>query len=342
MNALVPLVGVVLLAAACSDSHDGSPADRSSHVGECGSDAGVLDAELATGLQAIANVCASLQSGSVAAHARDAETFSLVHLRDEVDGPRTVIELDRYVVSLATSELRREGQTCRLSFDASTPTAKVERMGELRLSPAGQLAYFRLRETEYMPDSSELGTRALVVTPDCTIVTHARPDYHGYQGSVLLISEDPSSLITSGVTLDGGRGLLRGPDVIAIGAQTGELQRLDAQRVLAVSGAGHGAVWLTLYDQNELEQGPFPVAGTELEGRQWPFRFEALDERGIVGRATAEPGIDHYLYTVPRIGQAAPSEPSTLFASERFSRVVPVSGSRRVLLQHDEGLLVVE
>lgn len=324
----------------CDACNAGRTCLRGTCVDDCGGDPSTFDPDLAPDLQPIANICHSLPAGSFAAHARGDTAFTLVHMLTEVNGATTFIRLDRYAVALRTGELEHEGRDCELTLTASTPTARIELVRELSLSPAGELAYFTLRETEYMPDHSTVGSRAEVVSSACEITEHARGDYYGYDGSVLLLSEDPNALLVSGGLRTGGSGVLRGPDLLAYGTGAGELQRIGDDGVLAVTSAGHGAIWLTRYATRDLEVGPFPVDGSELPGERWPSRFVALAGRGIVGNSAFEVEDDHFLYDIEVQEEPVP-EPER-FASPRFTRVIPVDGSRRVLLEHAGGLLVVE
>jgi hypothetical protein len=331
------------MAAGCAACAEGTTCLRDVCVDDCGGDPAALDAELTPELRPVANLCRTFQEGSIAAHARDDRTFDVVHLHAENDAAMTTVSVDWYTASLATNAVTRAGEPCTTVLEASTPTAKLELTSEVGLSPEGGLAHFSLREEEYAPACCTLlGSRAHVVARDCQLVVHARPEYHGYGGSLLLLDEDPYALIVvSGLRSGaGGLGMLRDLQFLAR-TTGGDLRRID-DSVLAVVGGGHGTVQFELFPQDALREGPFPVVGRRLTGDDWPFKYAALEGRGIVGNGARQLSDDHYLFTLHVEGDPLPRPEPARFASAHFSRVVPIEGSRRVILEHPDGLLLVE
>ena len=81
-----------------------------------------------------------------------------------------------------------------------------------------------------------------------------------------------------------------------------------------------------------LDDGTFP------QTPQLPGHPVGLEARGIVSRWGEGTGDDHELTWLAESGEWE----SRFFASARFTEIVPIGGTDRVILRHEGGLLIVE
>lgn len=335
----LPLLLLLVALAGCADAHalpDAGSPPRDGAIAECGTP--IEASDLAPELAPVFGVCLALEDGPLAAVARDADAFDLFHAHAETVGAVTTISVDRYAGSIAAGTLVRSGVACTTTLTAADPATIVALSSSLGLSPAGERPHFGVRISTPPPDLRILPGRAYVVGDECTF--HELEVDH-YAGGTML-SEDPAELIVNG-SRESNLGLIRGDTEVAPSSGGGDVVRLGEGEVLAAVGSGHGAVQLMLYDAAALRTGPYPVGGIASDFESWPRDFVALEGRRIVGRPVVSSDDDpHLRYEIRVEGDRIPFAEPAFFASSRFTRVVPIAGSARVLLQHEGGVLVVE
>ncbi|HKP56548.1 MAG TPA: hypothetical protein VJV78_07510 [Polyangiales bacterium] len=310
-------------------------------VDTCGADLAELDPEFASDLRPIAHVCATelLAKPFAARDEGKPGSLTLVDATAAAGGTPVELKLRFRTLTLADGKLD-VGTTCTLQHATQT-AGQVALHDELGLSPSGQYAHVLVRELDSELTYQSLARRAYVVSRSCAVTPHDLGP--GSNETTIMLADDPTRLIVTGYMPGLGTGIFLGSQYIAQGNKP--LRRYGDDGVLTMSGSGHGAVWLAWLSARALADGPYPVSGLRSEGEQWPYEFVVARGRGLVGDrpvAVGERG-EHWLFDVQHEdGRLYRQGTTTRFASQRFSRVLPVEASERVVLEHARGLLVVE
>ncbi len=336
--AFVSLASLAVLG--CATHHDpvvaSDAATPSPDAATCVPDATRIAGALSPDLTVRAHVCASLPEGPIAAARRDGELV-VYALRAEAHALGTELSLERHRVGAAG--LAPSGERCAWIVEhAADATLGVGR--GIGLSPAGTLPHVGVNVFGPPPDRRRLPGHAFVVEDDCTVHDTVVEMF----GGSTLLSDDPSDLVIMGSISGVGTGLFRGGEQIAYAGTVGSIARWTGDRAIAAISSGHGAVSLSTFAARDMRGGPFPIRGVDSEFSSWPLYFEALEGRGLAGRAMIAPDdSDHMLFAVPEPtgGTIAYAEPTRL-ASSLFTRVVPVHGSREILFRYEGGIVVAD
>lgn len=358
----IALLASLALAAGCAESHSHDDDDASTPpprdcsacdgdhacvrgvcIATCGLDPAAIDAEIAPDLTPLGHVCVVLPDGPLAARPAGPTSIDLLGATltpPATPGGEATVAITRAGVDWASGAILVGAGGCSTTFSPERGDLTLSLSDSMGLSPAGVLPHFGVHARLFSDTESVHADVAFVVDEERCAFTEARMQVYG---GATLLTEDPSELLAQGVDDDGLRmGLFRGDVELAHASAIGTVARFEGG-VIAPIGTGHGAVSLVYYAADAVRGGPYPLRSDVVSGwESWPIEFVVLEGRGLVGRAITSPDDTVLLYAARLEGGALVLEEGTFFASERFAQVVPVHGSRRVVLAHDAGLLIVE
>lgn len=303
-------------------------------------------AELDDSLTVLQVFCHPPAGGALGAFSRDDDNLQVTHVELGDDGTRSRMTFTRLGADITTGGIEVE-QRCDDVLHAAGVDAFRANLTEVAISPEGSRAAWGLQQTEVLgPESQQNITNVFYVMDSrCTLET--QPFYRVSSLAFLdeervLVSGNPEGPVYRG-------GVFLGQQRIVAESTPGSLWRVGAA-MLHGGVLGHGvlpAKYFLLADAErgqelrlgegyiEADAGTFRFVATEAHGVIWP-----RNRRDPVTSETLPDGLQARSWTVEdgvlRFGDARP------IAGPGFTSAVPVAGSRRLLLRHEEGLVLVE
>lgn len=346
----------LVLASGCALSHEraslGCDCDASETCvgGACVQDCGLpidsIAATLDPSLSIVRTFCVELAEGPIGAFARADGELEILHARLSTEGRGSTVVLDQLGASVATGTLSAS-TSCTTSFTADRDGVSVRLSRDLAISPDGAFAAWGLvaRVEEMGVSRLDLtGAWYLARRDGCAVETHAFPRVEGVAfGSD---GRGPHVLVSGGlggpVYMDG---VFLGDSRVLASQTPGSIWRVG-DAVVVGGVLGHGVMPATLIPLASVRPGDEVRVGEDgvLTGDAQTHRFVSIDGLGIVSEASRS-GVDRVGLELRsleiRTDGLVFGEP-TLLAGPEVTAAIPIVGSRRFLLRHARGLLLVE
>lgn len=313
---------MLLLIAGCVESHA-----TLGPIETCGVDIEELSAGVGPGLAIVGHVCADLEPGRIAAWGDSSGRLQIDEIKTELISNRFVwVSVHRFSWS-SEGLLPRGPGPCELWFEVEPSPVAID-VVDVGLSPGGTLLHVGVNVR------GDTGGRALGLVFDADCGATELPLAHHGAGTIL--TDSPNDWLVSGASRDGVAGIFRAGnlEVPTPGRTLWSLGGWEGH-VLASEPRGHGENTVHLWDSD-----------LSLIASAWggfPLMFSVAQGRGLIRRTRPSAAEGFVLYEVSIGARTTLNiDRGDFLASTIFSAVVPVMGTRRLLLQHDRGLLVVE
>lgn len=349
-------LAVAVLVSGCAQTYEPDVSDCDCAAGascaagmclaDCGTDLAAIISTLHPSVSIVQSFCLDLAEGPIGAFLRPDGALDILHAHVSTEGRDTTVVLDAFVATVETGALGAGVACTTTTFRADDDGATVSLSRDLAVSPDGRFAAWGLRAALDEPGASsrDAGDAWSVARRDgCAIETHPFPRVEGVafgsdsRGPHVLVSGGLGGPVyMDGVFLDGRRVLAE--------STPGSIWRLG-DSVLVGGVLGHGVAPATLLPLASVGAGTELRRGEDgvVSGDAQTHRFVWLEGRGVVSedrRSDAGGGLEARSLEV-RADRLVFGEPVSL-AGPAVTAVFPVVGSRRFLLRHAGGLLLVE
>ena len=351
---------LTLTLAACSESFvvsepdpcecaEGEVCSPSGCVAACAADLRSDLATLDSSLRVLATFCEPLE-GSLGAFAPSDEQVIITRVSAETLGRDTTMVSERFEGAIASASLRAVGEACSVTFEAEVDAVETTLTDAVAISADGRYAGWGLRAVERLgPDSRRTVDGAwYMADQSCAI------------------EENAFYRVASVAFGDEGRG---GPHVFVAGHIAGAPGMgglfLDERRVFSESTPGslwrvgegmllggvlgHGSMPATYLPLAPAHSGRELRVGADgvVQGDPRERSFAVVEGRGLIRASTVwESGAslpDGLMVRSIEVGaDAIEFGAETRLTGGAFTEAIPVLGSRRILLRHARGLVLVE
>ena len=343
VGALVGLtvVGCISHERAMSPCEDGETFVGGVCVSDCALDVAAIEASLDPSVTVLQRFCAELPDGPMGAGMRADGSLEIFHVHLTSEGRVATMTLDRLGVGDALGSLRPLS-SCTATFVAEADGPSFTLTDAVAVSPDATSVAWGIDAFENMYGRLP-GAWFLAGQGDCTVTPTPFADV----AAVAFL--DDARVLVSGAGAPGTweSGAFLGPTLVVRESTPGSLWRVGEGMLLG-GVLGHGANPAKWFARADVQPGVElrESTGAVRMGNATEYRFALVEGRGVISPAPRRsPGLEPvglHVRSMTVGPDALTFGPPALLAGPEVTSAIPIVGSRRFLLRHARGLLLVE
>jgi hypothetical protein len=313
-------------------------------VSDCALDVAAIEASLDPSVTVVQRFCVELPDGPMGAGMRADGSLELFHLHVASEGRVATMTLDRLGAGDVSGSLRPLS-SCSATFVAEADGATFTLTDAVAVSPDATSLAWGI-DAALVDENMRIdlpGAWLVAGVDDCAVTS--TPFVHVAAVAFL----DDARVLVSGVAAPDTweSGAFLGPALVVRESSPGSLWRVGEGMLLG-GVLGHGAMPAKWFARADVQPGVElrESTGAVRTGNATESRFALVDGRGVISRAprvwpALEP-VGLHVRSMTVGPNALTFGAPVLLAGPEVTAAIPIVGSRRFLLRHARGLLLVE